>query len=51
MPIDNFRQFMRFETFEENNPLENNDSHICEELYDRLIDTTEKILEILKGKT
>jgi hypothetical protein len=37
---------------EGNNSLENNnDSQLCEELYERLIDTTEKILEILKGNT
>jgi len=35
---------------EDDDLLEDNDLQVCEELYDRLIDTTEKILEILKDQ-
>ncbi|CAB4438821.1 unnamed protein product [Rhizophagus irregularis] len=49
--IDNFRIFMtRFEDFEGDNMFEANNLQACEELYNRLVDTTEKVLEILKDQ-
>jgi hypothetical protein len=48
--IDNFKiSITRSEAFKDDDIFEDNDLQVCEELYDRLIDTTEKILEILKG--
>ncbi|CAB4426075.1 unnamed protein product [Rhizophagus irregularis] len=49
--IDNFRIFItRFEDFEGDNIFEANNLQACEELYNRLVDTTEKVLEILKDQ-
>ena len=50
IPIDSFKIFItRLQAFQSNDLLEDNDLQVCEELYEHLIDTTEKILEILKG--
>ena len=49
LPIGDFKiSAMRFEVSEGDNLLGDN-LQDCEELYNRLIDTTERILEILKG--
>jgi hypothetical protein len=40
---------MRFEVLKGDNLLEGNNLQDCEELYNQLIDTIERILEILKG--
>ncbi|RHZ78119.1 hypothetical protein Glove_168g75 [Diversispora epigaea] len=51
MPIDNFKVFTIVDNFEGNNLLsEDNNIQLCEKLYGKLIDTTEKILEILKDQ-
>ncbi|PKC08059.1 hypothetical protein RhiirA5_376548 [Rhizophagus irregularis] len=47
----NFRIFMtRFEDFEGDNIFEANNLQAYEELYNQLVDTTEKVLEILKDQ-
>ncbi|CAB4436245.1 unnamed protein product [Rhizophagus irregularis] len=49
--IDNFRIFMtRFEDFEGDNIFEANNLQACKELYNQLVNITEKVLEILKDQ-
>jgi hypothetical protein len=48
--IDNFRiSITSSEDFKGDDLFEDNDLQVCEELYNRLINTTEKILEILQS--
>jgi len=50
MPMNNFKtSIIISETFKDNDLFEDTDLQMCKEVYDRLINTTEKILEILKG--
>ena len=50
MSINNFRNsVITSETFKGNGSVESNDLQVCKELYERLINITEKILDILKG--
>ena len=50
--INNFKiSVITSEVFKGNDLFEDIDSQFCEELSERLINTTEKVLEILKGNT